>query len=50
MLYDREDEMNNLRGLEIFADSRNKLCLEATVRFDYYWKLINGIVSIKAIK
>ena len=50
MLYDNEDEMNQARALEMFADSRNRLCLEATVRFDFYWKLINGVLTMKSIR
>jgi hypothetical protein len=34
----------------MFADARNRLCLEATVRFDFYWKLINGVLAIKSIR
>lgn len=50
MLHDNEDEMNQAKALEIFADSRNRLCLEATVRFDYYSKLLNGILGMKSVK
>ena len=50
MLYDNEDEMNQARALEMFADARNRLCLEATVRFDFYWKLVNGILAMKSIR
>lgn len=42
--------MNQNRALEMFADARNRLCLEATVRFDFYWKLINGVVGMKFVR
>jgi hypothetical protein len=50
MLHDNEDEMNQAKALEIFADSRNRLCLEATVRFDYYSKLLNGMLGMKSVR
>lgn len=50
MFADKEDDMNQIRALEIFADIKNKLCLEATVRFDNYWRLINEVLNFKLLK
>ena len=50
MFSDKEEETNQVKALEIFADVRNKFCLEASVRFDFYWRLIHEVLNFKSIK
>ncbi len=49
MISDKNDEENSKRALEIFAETKNKLVVQASVRFDYYWKIIDGLMNVRKL-
>lgn len=49
MISDKNDEENSKRALEIFAETKNKLVVQASVRFDYYWKIIDGLMNARKL-
>lgn len=38
-----------MTAIETFAENRNNICFEVTVRFDYYWKILNSLFSSRII-